>query len=769
MFVLIGIVIFIGAITEEAGNTKPSALQDDQLHFYYRYGPSFILTIISFVTSELTGVLSVYLYISLFQQAYRKERDHLVSPVDVNNEALQESQLIRQSRLTSNQAPHLPSSAFEDVVSIRSNTLRNKEEEDDEITKLPSEVGRDGEVMSEVVMDEGDSEEISGGSIIFSPPFPHIRKLQHEPYARHPSNFPHPSQQNPFLQFHRRPQQRRQPEFTQQLQLTQTTKLTQSQKQLPQAQQDLIQQSAQQQSIQQQQKLIQQLTQQQKQVNQQQLVQQKLTKQKIAQQQQQLTQQQQKLTHQKLTQQQQQITQQLQRQQQQKPQQQHLQINRQLRQASTLSSSTQQDDKTNASETPNKMQLQQQHKQQQAHQQKQQQIPQKQKQQQQQKIQNQNQKQQYTKPQQQASTLDQQKQLRRYYQQQQFQPPPQQNQQQQQSQQSTTELQQQLTIYKQLFNDLQKQVHQRPYFYNHQFTQQQHRLRMYQHQQQQQLYRQQLYQQQQQQQPSQQQHHTSQQQQQKQPTNPQQQPFQHHPTQQPTLKPPLHRPQPLQTNTTATSPMYKDMSVQYSPILSSDDWSPWNHMSKKKKSKKNYSLVHSSPHAKRPSNHHKQRNVYHKDLNNNHKIRADDSEETEDDDYVCSEDEDDADTLTDRSNLVIQLKNSPTLHRTFRHSDFNLPICTDRLAPDFIGCPFHLSPFSSHNTSFPHSPFSNQLSDKAKSMHELREQNNFTSIFFAQYCTPDVLQAMVKPMGSAGEVNYREGMYDNYLGRTTPV
>ncbi|ESO02716.1 hypothetical protein HELRODRAFT_65623, partial [Helobdella robusta] len=64
LFVLIGIVIFIGAVTEEAGNSnKPRVTSEDQSRLLYHYGPSFILTILSFITSEFTGVLSVYLYI----------------------------------------------------------------------------------------------------------------------------------------------------------------------------------------------------------------------------------------------------------------------------------------------------------------------------------------------------------------------------------------------------------------------------------------------------------------------------------------------------------------------------------------------------------------------------------------------------------------------------------------------------------------------------------------------------------------------------------
>lgn len=73
---MVGIVIYIGGITEEVGN-KPRPAIDEQPKFTYQYGSSFFLTVISFISSELTGVLSVYLYISQYQLAYHKEQERL--------------------------------------------------------------------------------------------------------------------------------------------------------------------------------------------------------------------------------------------------------------------------------------------------------------------------------------------------------------------------------------------------------------------------------------------------------------------------------------------------------------------------------------------------------------------------------------------------------------------------------------------------------------------------------------------------------------------
>lgn len=68
LLTLVGIIIYIGAITEEAGN-KIKASEDPK--FTYNYGPSLLMAIGSFVGSQLTGVMSVNLYIS------RKEADYI--------------------------------------------------------------------------------------------------------------------------------------------------------------------------------------------------------------------------------------------------------------------------------------------------------------------------------------------------------------------------------------------------------------------------------------------------------------------------------------------------------------------------------------------------------------------------------------------------------------------------------------------------------------------------------------------------------------------
>jgi len=74
---LIGIILYIGAITEEAGNKGKSSM--DGPSFQYWYGASFVLTVLSFTTAELTGVQAVYLYISRHKHAYRKKVKRLAN------------------------------------------------------------------------------------------------------------------------------------------------------------------------------------------------------------------------------------------------------------------------------------------------------------------------------------------------------------------------------------------------------------------------------------------------------------------------------------------------------------------------------------------------------------------------------------------------------------------------------------------------------------------------------------------------------------------
>ena len=73
---LVGIILFIGSITEEAGHTAKAKGMDEP-RFSYNYGASFNLTVASFVISELTGVLSVYLYISRHKHAYQKKQERM--------------------------------------------------------------------------------------------------------------------------------------------------------------------------------------------------------------------------------------------------------------------------------------------------------------------------------------------------------------------------------------------------------------------------------------------------------------------------------------------------------------------------------------------------------------------------------------------------------------------------------------------------------------------------------------------------------------------
>ncbi|CAH1793400.1 unnamed protein product [Owenia fusiformis] len=75
LLVLIGIILYIGAITEESG-TKPKGTLNGP-RFKYEYGTSFMLCVGAFALTELSGVLSVYLYISKHKHAYRKKQEQL--------------------------------------------------------------------------------------------------------------------------------------------------------------------------------------------------------------------------------------------------------------------------------------------------------------------------------------------------------------------------------------------------------------------------------------------------------------------------------------------------------------------------------------------------------------------------------------------------------------------------------------------------------------------------------------------------------------------
>jgi len=69
---LVGIILYIGSITEEVGNKPKVSLEDSQ--FGYNYGASFFMAVGSFVLTEMSGVFSVYLYITRYKNAQKKKR-----------------------------------------------------------------------------------------------------------------------------------------------------------------------------------------------------------------------------------------------------------------------------------------------------------------------------------------------------------------------------------------------------------------------------------------------------------------------------------------------------------------------------------------------------------------------------------------------------------------------------------------------------------------------------------------------------------------------
>lgn len=79
LMTLVGIIIYIGAITEEV-SSKTKA-KDDHPAFVFKYGPSLVLAIASFVGCQLTGVVSINHFIALRNRAARnrKHRDVCVA------------------------------------------------------------------------------------------------------------------------------------------------------------------------------------------------------------------------------------------------------------------------------------------------------------------------------------------------------------------------------------------------------------------------------------------------------------------------------------------------------------------------------------------------------------------------------------------------------------------------------------------------------------------------------------------------------------------
>ena len=78
---LVGIVVYVSAVTGEAADNKPRPTAMDEPKFLYFYGPSFYITVASFVGAEITGVLSVHVYIHRYKQAYHKQQGEMTTDV----------------------------------------------------------------------------------------------------------------------------------------------------------------------------------------------------------------------------------------------------------------------------------------------------------------------------------------------------------------------------------------------------------------------------------------------------------------------------------------------------------------------------------------------------------------------------------------------------------------------------------------------------------------------------------------------------------------
>ena len=74
---MVGVILYISSITGEVGNKPRASIEEPK--FEYDYGSSFFMAVGSFVLTELSGVLSVYLYISKYKQSQRAKQLKLKS------------------------------------------------------------------------------------------------------------------------------------------------------------------------------------------------------------------------------------------------------------------------------------------------------------------------------------------------------------------------------------------------------------------------------------------------------------------------------------------------------------------------------------------------------------------------------------------------------------------------------------------------------------------------------------------------------------------
>lgn len=81
---LVGIILYIGSITEEVGNKPRASIEEPK--FTYNYGSSFIMAVGSFILTEFSGVFSVYLYVTKHKYSQQKKTKQALK-VDGNDRA----------------------------------------------------------------------------------------------------------------------------------------------------------------------------------------------------------------------------------------------------------------------------------------------------------------------------------------------------------------------------------------------------------------------------------------------------------------------------------------------------------------------------------------------------------------------------------------------------------------------------------------------------------------------------------------------------------
>lgn len=78
MSLLVGSILFMGAVTGEA-NHQPHVPEGEIASFRYTYGSSFIMLTLAFCLDEISGVLSVYLFIIRHKESVKKRHAKLTA------------------------------------------------------------------------------------------------------------------------------------------------------------------------------------------------------------------------------------------------------------------------------------------------------------------------------------------------------------------------------------------------------------------------------------------------------------------------------------------------------------------------------------------------------------------------------------------------------------------------------------------------------------------------------------------------------------------